>query len=189
MNRILKRIVLLLAFLLTANGFLCTVFADYDHKEERRYEKRERKHYEHDDNRNLTTANNPTYKENCGACHFAYQPELLPSGSWYKILNGLADHFGETIELDAESKNEVSVYLRSNAAEFSSSELAGKIMKSIGSWIPLRITEISYIQKNHHEINQNVLKQESVGSLSNCSACHTDAESGSYNDDNVKIPK
>ena len=190
MNRIHKWIVFLLAFLLTANGVFYTAFADQDdHKEKRRYQKRERKHSEHNGKRNLTIVNNPTYTENCGACHFAYQPELLPSGSWDKILADLADHFGEAIELDPESKKIIAEYLKANAADNSSAKLSARIMKSIGNQTPQRITEIPYIQKNHHEISQDVIKRESIGSLSNCSACHTTAEKGIYDDDNVKIPK
>ena len=189
MNKIPKRIFLLLAFLLMANGFLYIAFADDGHKERRRHEKRERRHSELEDKGHLKIVNNPTYTENCGACHFVYQPELLPSGSWIKILAGLEDHFGETIDLDTESKKIISDYLRSNAAEFASTKLAGKIMRSIDNQTPLRITEIPYIQKNHHKIKQNVLKQDSIGSLSNCSACHKTAGKGVYDDDNVTIPK
>jgi hypothetical protein len=190
MNKIPKRIFLLLAFLLMANGFLYIAFADNDeHKERRRYEKRERRHSVVDDKGNLKIANNPTYAENCGACHFVYQPELLPSGSWVKILAGLADHFGETIELDTESKKIISDYLRSNAAEFASTKLAGKIMRSIDNHPPIRITEIPYIQKKHNDIKQSILKRDAIGSLSNCSACHTTAGKGIYDDDNVTIPR
>ena len=32
----------------------------------------------------ISPVNSPTYEEECGACHFPYQPELLPSGSWKK---------------------------------------------------------------------------------------------------------
>ncbi|MBU0973733.1 MAG: diheme cytochrome c, partial [Proteobacteria bacterium] len=39
------------------------------------------------------------------------------------------------------------------------------------------------------EISPDVLNRESIGSLSNCIACHTTAEDGIYDDDNVKIPK
>lgn len=53
--------------------------------------------------KNITPVNYPTYEEECGACHFPYQPELLPSGSWKKIMAGLGDHFEEEIEIDTES--------------------------------------------------------------------------------------
>ena len=190
MNRIHKWVVFLLTFLLTANGVFYTAFADYDdHKEKSRYQKKERKHSEHNGNRDLTIVNNPTYTENCGACHFAYQPGLLPSGSWAKILAKLSDHFGEAIELDPEAEKIIAEYLKANAADYSSAKLSAKIMKSIGNQTPQRITEIHYIQENHHEISPDVIKRKSIGSLSNCSACHTTAEKGVYDDDNVKIPK
>ena len=38
-------------------------------------------------------------------------------------------------------------------------------------------------------IQTNVLTHESIGSLSNCGACHTGAEKGIYDDDSVTIPR
>jgi hypothetical protein len=189
MKRVHKCIVLLSVILLTANGFWHSTLADHDdHEGKGHHQRRERRHSGHDCKPNTATATNPVYKENCGACHFAYQPDLLPAGSWDKILNTLSDHFGEAVELDAGAKKAISEHLRSNAAEFSSSGLAASIMRCLGNQLPQRITEISYIQKKHHEINQDILKRESIGSLSNCSACHSTAENGDYDDDHVKIP-
>jgi len=180
----------LLTFLLTANGVFYTAFADHDdHKEKRRYQKRERRHSEHNGKRNLAIVNNSKYMENCGACHFAYQPELLPSGSWEKILNSLSDHFGEDIDLDPESKKILAKYLKANAADYSPVKLSAKIIKNIGNQTPLRITQIPYIQRKHHKIQLNVLKRKSIGSLSNCLACHTTAKNGIYDDGNVTIPR
>ena len=190
MNREYKWFIFLLIFLLTVGGDLYSAFADNDgRKEKRRYQKRERRHSEYNGKRNLPMVSDPTYEENCGACHFAYQPGLLPSGSWEKILAGLSDHFGESIELDSESAKTISAYLRANSANYSSGKLSLKIMKSLGKQTPLRITEVPYIRREHHEIQQNVLNRESIGSLSNCAACHTSAEKGIYDDDNVTIPR
>jgi hypothetical protein len=136
----------------------------------------------------LRQVNNLTYKEKCGTCHFVYQPELLPSVSWIKILATIDDHFGETVELDDDSKKIISYYFKKSGAENSSAKQAVKIMRSVGNKIPLRITDIQYIRKEHHE-SSDVLKRKSIGSLSNCSACHTTAESGDYDHDNVEIPK
>lgn len=77
----------------------------------------------------------------------------------------------------------------SNAAEHSSAKRAVKIMRCLGSEVPLRATKIFYIQKKHHEISPEVFKWEAIGSLSNCSACHTTTEKGIYENDNVVIPK
>ena len=131
----------------------------------------------------------PSYGEECGACHFAYQPELLPSGSWEKILTGFEDHFGEMMELDPESEKIIGEYLKANAAEHSSAKRAVKIMRSLRDQTPLRITEIPYIQQKHDEVSLTVLKRKLIGSLSNCSACHKTAEKGIYEDDYVSIPR
>ena len=121
-------------------------------KKRRRYQKRDLNDYKHYGKHYLTPVNNPTYIEKCGGCHFAYQPELLPSGSWEIIIAGLGDHFGEEIELDPDSKKLISDYLKLNGAEKSSAKRAIKIMRSLGNRIPLRITQIPYIQRKYHEI-------------------------------------
>jgi hypothetical protein len=132
---------------------------------------------------------NPIHIEACGSCHWAYPPDLLPARSWDKILAELEDHFGDAVDLDPESKSTIAEYLNTNAAEQSSGKLSSKIMRSIGDQTPERITRIPYILKEHHEIELEVLNRESIGSLSNCIACHTAAEKGDFDDDNVSIPK
>ena len=190
MNRTPKWINFLLALVLSANGTFYIAFADQDHQGEKsRHQERKRNQSEHSGKGNLTIVSNPMYGKNCGACHFAYQPALLPSGSWDRILSSLSDHFGEAIELDTESKKVISEFLRSKAADVYSTEVGDKIMRSLGNQTPLRITEIPYILKKHREIQPNVFKRESIHSLSNCSACHTTAEKGIYDDDNVAIPR
>lgn len=189
MNGTPKWIICCLVFFLMANGLFYIAFADDDHHQNNhRHQNKGRRHADHGSKNNLNMVNNSSYKENCGACHFAYQPELLPSGSWDKILSGIENHYGHSIELDPESKKVISEYLRLNASNVSSTKLAIKIMKDIGRQTPLRITEIAYIQKKHHGIRQNILEQKSVGSLSNCSACHSTAENGIFDDDTIKIP-
>jgi predicted PP-loop superfamily ATPase len=106
-----------------------------------------------------------------------------------KIFADLSDHFGESVELDSESEKMILTYLKANAANYSSGKLSAKIMRSLDNKTPLRITEVPYIQREHHEIQQTVLDRESIGSLSNCAACHTSAEEGIYDDDNVTIPR
>ena len=195
-------------FICLVCGTLCftplfLAYADDDHKEKRWYHKvldwdddddddqhrkRTRKRHRDHDGSYLKPVSNPTYEAECGECHFLYQPELLPSASWMKTLDQLDDHFGEEIELDPDSIKIISDYLKSNGAENSSAKRAVKIMRSLVNHVPLRITDIPYIREKHHELNPEVFKRESIGSLSNCIACHTTAEKGIYEDDNVKIP-
>ena len=206
MTQNIKVLLLFTVFILVLTGaWNYSLADDDDHKEKSWYHKildwdddddndqhrkRHRKRHrgnDHDGNY-LKPVNNPTYEAECGECHFLYQPELLPSASWMKILGQLDDHFGEEIELDPDSKKIISIYLKSNGAENSSAKRAVKIMRSLGNHVPMRITDTPYIREKHHELNPEVLKRESIGSLSNCIACHTTAEKGIYEDDNVKIP-
>jgi len=90
---------------------------------------------------------------------------------------------------DPQSMTAIKDYLKTHAADHSSSKLSKKIMKSIGSGTPLRVTQVPYIQRKHHEIDPRVFERESIGSFSNCAACHTTAEKGVYDDDMVAIPK
>jgi hypothetical protein len=144
---------------------------------------------EYGSRKNLGLVDDPIYKEECGACHFAYQPALLPSGSWRKILSSLEDHHGESAAIAEEDIGVIGAYLEKNAAEFSPAKRARKIIRSLDGQTPERITEVPYIRRKHHEIKEEVFKRESIGSRSNCVACHSTAEHGVYEDDYAHIPE
>ncbi len=131
---------------------------------------------------------NRTYQNTCGGCHFVYPPGLLPSGSWEKILNRLKDHFGEEIPCETKDQKEISKYLTENGADRSSGEISAKIMKCLKGAIPLRITEIPCFQSKHRNISKKVFSRKTIGSLSNCLACHKTAQQGNFDDHNVTIP-
>jgi hypothetical protein len=137
----------------------------------------------------VTPVTNQTYREACGSCHFPYQPWLLPSGSWGKLLSNLKNHFGETVDIGAESKGVIEKYLTENAAETSGAKRAMKIMKSLKGQTPSRITDIPYIRHKHRDVSPEVFARKSVGSSSNCLACHKTADQGIYEDDDVVVPK
>ena len=192
MKNCVKNIICAISLLLILSLIL-DAFADDD-----RYRKRHRYRGgskqkvdddDHDRNDYLKPVTSQAYKETCGECHFAYQPELMPSASWLKILNQPDDHFGEKIEADANSIKTISDYLKTNGAENSSTKRSKKIMRCLGNQVPLRITDIPYIRRKHHELDPTVFKRESIGSMANCTACHITAEKGIYDDDDVKIPK
>jgi hypothetical protein len=145
--------------------------------------------YDRNNKRCLNPVSHQTYKEKCGACHIAYQPGLLPFGSWEKLLSNLKDHFGETVEIDAGSKEAIEKYLMDEAAKRSQGKLSHKIMRSLKGETPIRITEIPYLRHKHRGIPPDVFTRKAVGSLSNCVACHRTADQGIYKDDNVSIPK
>jgi cytochrome c553 len=137
-------------------------------------------------------ATNPQYLKECGECHFAYQPGLLPAKSWKKLLtaNALKDHFGDNAELDKDTLQTIYDYAVENAADKSYYKRSRKIaMATAEGEAPLRITEVRYIKRKHGEIPENVIKgNKDVKSLSNCNKCHTQADKGVFDEDTVSIP-
>jgi len=144
---------------------------------------------DHKGTKSLASVNNETYTKNCGSCHFAYQPGLLPARSWLKVLEQPGSHVGGNLSLDKKDMAEIKSYLEHNSAEQSSSKRSRKILGSIGSDTPVRISEIPYIKVKHRKIAQDVFMRKAIGSRSNCVACHKSAAGGVYEGDDVVIPK
>ncbi|MCC7201832.1 MAG: diheme cytochrome c [Nitrospirae bacterium] len=130
------------------------------------------------------------YKNECGSCHFAYQPGLLPARSWDKLMSDLGNHFNENAELSANDTETIRKYLMENAADRSDRKHSIRITRSIGgNETPERITRVPYIIQKHHELApRHITKNPKVKSFSNCNACHTRAEAGSFRKKEVVIP-
>ena len=148
------------------------------------------KYYRSSGSSGVAPVNNKKYQDECGSCHFAYQPGLLPARSWSKMMHDLENHFGENAELVAEDVAQISQYLEDNAADRSSYKRSRKIMKSMrSSSTPLRITETPYIIRKHDELSHRMVEDNpQVVSISRCKACHTRAETGSYSESQINIP-
>ncbi len=135
---------------------------------------------------------NALFSEICGDCHFAYQPGLLPSRSWKRLLSpdALKNHFDEEIELSDTERNAVTRYLVEYSADHSRYKRSRKIKGSIPQHeTPIRITATRYIKRKHREIPIRLIKDnDKVESLSNCDVCHKEAGNGIYDDDTVAIP-
>lgn len=138
----------------------------------------------------VATVKNTKYKEECGSCHFAYQPGLLPARSWEKMMANLDNHFDENAELDKETQTELTTYLITNAADHADYKRSQRIMGSLSkNDTPLRITETPYFLRKHNEIPRKVIENNpKLSSFSQCAACHVNAEKGSYDEDEVRIP-
>lgn len=138
----------------------------------------------------VAAVNSPLYKEECGSCHMAYPPGLLPERSWKKVMSGLESHFGDNAELDADTAEKISLFLYKHSAEKSSYRRSRKIMQRMGKDdAPIRITETPYFLHEHDEIPSKMIKgNKKVNSLANCNACHSGAEKGLFDEDGVNIP-
>jgi hypothetical protein len=138
----------------------------------------------------VAPVSNPAYRAECGSCHFAYQPGLLPEASWRKMMTGLEDHFGDNAELSPDVNKSILDYLVANSADKSNYKRSSRIVGSLQEGeVPLRISDTVYFKRKHNEIPARLIADnKDVGSYSKCAACHTRAEEGSYNEHEVKIP-
>lgn len=137
----------------------------------------------------LKPPTDPIYTNVCSDCHNVYQPELLPLRSWTNLLDHLDDHFGEKVEVTPKELAALLAYLPAHSAEKSSARPSVAILRSLGDATPKRITETPYIKGKHREVPTKVIRRTTIGSLSNCSACHQHAADGVFNEHDVRIPK
>lgn len=137
-------------------------------------------------------AHDAVFEEECGACHFAYQPGLLPRRSWERIMapEALSDHFGDDAGLEEPTRRAIAAFLQAHAADDSPYKRSIKVRRSIPKdEAPLRITEVPYIRRKHADLGrERVQDNPKVKSLANCEACHHKAAEGAYDDDTVSIP-
>jgi len=139
---------------------------------------------------NLTLVANGAWKSECGSCHLAFPPGLLPERSWRKMMTSLDKHFGENARVDEKLAREITQFLVANSADLSGNRRSSKILQSIPREnTPLRITETNYFIRKHDEISASVFKRPKIGSAANCSACHKGAEQGDFSEHNVSIPR
>ncbi|NEX20167.1 cytochrome C [Thiorhodococcus mannitoliphagus] len=139
---------------------------------------------------------NSIYAEECGACHMAYQPGLLPANAWAQIMNpaALTDHYGDDASLSEALRAELAAYLTDNASDFSSRTRSRAFAVSLdsgdnsGESLP-RISTTAYFVRKHDELSPRMVKDNpEVGSFSQCNRCHQGATKGIYNEDQVRIP-
>lgn len=133
---------------------------------------------------------NAQWREECGSCHVAYYPALLPSRSWGRVMAEQGKHFGTDLALDPATSAAIVGFLKANAAEKHATEAGYKIDRSLQPHaVPLRITETPYWRKKHHDIQETVWQSPKVKSKANCDACHSDAKAGTFEDGAMQLPR
>jgi len=130
-------------------------------------------------------------RSECAACHMAYPAGLLPARSWKRMMGELDRHFGEDASLAPQEVESIARYLADNAAD---SPQANRLMNRIASGIapgatPQRFSETPFFGYLHDEVPAGVWKRKGIASKSNCVACHTRAEQGSFVEREIRIPK
>jgi len=122
----------------------------------------------------------PAYVQECGSCHVAYPPALLPPESWQRLLGGLDKHYGSDASLDAAAQKSIADWVLASAG-------SGKRARSAPPQD--RITLGRWFIREHREVPRAAWTSPAVKSAANCGACHEGAATGDYDDDRVRIPR
>lgn len=130
------------------------------------------------------------YAAECGGCHTAYAPGFLPARSWRRMMNELADHFGEDVSLPEPERLAILKDLELLAAD---NPQASQRMRRIAASIPAnaapqRISETGFFRFMHDEVPNHFWRRKKIGSKANCGACHIRADQGRYGEREVRIP-
>jgi mono/diheme cytochrome c family protein len=122
------------------------------------------------------------YQNECGSCHLAYPPALLPATSWRALMEGLPHHFGVDASLDAPAARKIGDFLERHA------QTRRKYFEEADKPV-LRITETRWFNRKHREVAPAVFAHPKVKSAANCGACHMGAERGDFDEHAVRLPR
>jgi hypothetical protein len=112
-----------------------------------------------------TTEVNSTWQTECGACHLAFPPDLLPATDWRRLLSSLDQHFGVDARLEDPVRDEITGFLSRNSGAGSSD--TGHLE------LPRITTTERFLSKHQGAIR--LWMRAKVDRLSNCVACHPQA--------------
>ncbi len=127
-----------------------------------------------------TVPDNPLYRAECGACHVAFPPSLLPAEAWRAQMASLPRHYGTDASLDPKAANAIAAYLEQHAGRD-----RGTVVTATE---PPRITTSAWFLKEHRKVSPSGWTSISVKSASNCGACHAGAAQGDFDERSVRIP-
>ena len=138
----------------------------------------------------VAPVNNQLYIKECGSCHFPYQPGLLPSNAWNKMMENLENHFNSDASLNEADLQTLTKYLNDNSAEKNMQyKRSNRIVSSLAkNQIPDSISTTPYMIKKHEDIRKDLITQNEVKGLFNCMACHKTADKGIYGERDINIP-
>ena len=136
-----------------------------------------------DDRRSPRVPPLPAYVQECGACHLAYPPGLLPAASWQRLTANLARHFGTDASLDAATRQALETWLVAHAGT------SRKVSRDPTPPPEDRISRAPWFQREHREVPAAAWARPAIQSASNCHACHPRADQGDFSERDIRIPR
>jgi hypothetical protein len=131
----------------------------------------------------------PAYKKECGACHMAFPPQLLPARSWRRVMGSLDSHFGETAKVEPAMQSKLTDYLVANSAETAANAESMAVLASLpAADTPERITKVPYIEGLHAAVLDPLWNgTPRPKTLAECAVCHYRAEAGDFFERRFKV--
>ena len=120
-----------------------------------------------------------TYVQECGSCHVAYAPGLLPAASWQRLMGSLRTHFGTDASVDPPVQASLTDWLVAHAATR---------RRRADAPPQDRITRADWFVREHREVPQATWQHPAVAGPAQCNACHTRAEAGSFSEREIRLP-
>jgi hypothetical protein len=121
----------------------------------------------------------PAFKAECGSCHLPFSPALLTAPDWRKVMASLDKHYGDNASLDDTTRKQIENFLVSNG---------GSERRLTGAGDPPRLTATTWFKREHDEVPSTIWRDPRIKSASNCSACHSRADQGSFREREIVIP-
>lgn len=115
------------------------------------------------------------YKQECGSCHIAYAPFLLPKSAWDSMMSDLENHFGDDASLEEETHARIAAFLEKYASDVVDTKFTQQKESQ-----QIAITKTPYWEIAHRKLNPKIFTTEAIKSKANCQTCHKDAESGIF---------
>ena len=135
----------------------------------------------------FTTQTEPyaLYKKECGSCHIAYAPYLLPKKAWANLMDGLENHFGDDASLEETDFEGIASFLNAHSSEAYESFFKANLADENESEIA--ISKYKFYEKAHETLPQGLFKAPNIKSKANCNACHEDGEQGFFGKSGIKF--
>ncbi len=130
--------------------------------------------------------NAEVYRQECGSCHIAYAPYLLPKTAWNLMMEDLENHFGDDASLEEEDHKVIAEFLAHYASDTVDTKFYSVIPKDSQQ---MAITKYPYWERAHKGLDSKIFKTSAIKSASNCQMCHNDAEKGLFSKEAIFYDK
>jgi mono/diheme cytochrome c family protein len=104
----------------------------------------------------------------------------MVAANWRSVLKDLGKHYGTDASVNAQDLLIIQQYFSSAASTNDAKHSAFAQ--------PPRLTNTPWFQREHRVVPRDAWANTKVKSAANCTACHTQAEKGSYAEREISVP-